>query len=66
MQPYPMAIRRQIIVKYQRGLDTAEIAEDYGYCVAGVHRVRQRYEESGSLEPRVAKRVVNQSSTNLL
>jgi transposase len=55
MQPYPMAIRRQIIAKYQRGLDTTDIAEDYGYCVAGVRRIRQRYEETGSLEPQVGK-----------
>jgi transposase len=55
MQPYPMAIRRQIIAKYQRGLDTADIAEDYGYCVAGVRRIRQRYEQTGSLEPLVGK-----------
>lgn len=55
MEAYPLAVRRQIIAKYQKGLSTEEIAEDYGYCVAGVRRVRQRFEETGSLEPRRGK-----------
>ena|SRR6185437_16865644 len=55
MEAYPMAVRRQIIAKYERGLSTEEIAADYGYCVAGVRRVRQRFEETGSLEPKKTK-----------
>ena len=52
MEPYPIAVRKRIIQKYQGGLDTTDIAEDYGYCVAGVRRVWQRFRETGSLEPR--------------
>ena len=55
MEPYPMAVRRQIIAKYRKQLSTEEIAADYGYSVAGVRRVRQRFEETGSLEPRKGK-----------
>ena len=52
MEPYPLSVRRRIIEMYQRGDSTEEIAEVFGYCVAGVRRIRQRYEETGSLEPR--------------
>ena len=55
MEPYPLSVRKKIIEKYQSGLDTADIAEDYGYCVAGVRRVWQRFRESGSIEPKSTK-----------
>jgi transposase len=55
MEPYPLSVRRKIVQKYQSGLDTEDIAADYGYCVAGVRRVWQRFRETGSLEPRQGK-----------
>ena len=55
MEAYPLSIRRKIIERYQAGESTEEIAERYGYCVSGVRRVRQRYEETGSVEPRKTK-----------
>lgn len=55
MEPYPIAVRKRIIDKYQAGLETTDIAEDYGYCVAGVRRVWQRFRETGSVEPKHGK-----------
>lgn len=55
MEPYPLSVRRRIIEMYRRGDSTEEIADVFGYCVAGVRRIRQRYEETGSLEPRKTK-----------
>ena len=52
MEAYPPSIRRRIIALYRSGESTEEIAERFGYCVAGVRRVRQRFEETGSIEPR--------------
>lgn len=52
MEPYPLSIRKQIVKKYQAGLDTEDIAADYGFCIAGVRRVWQRFRETGSVEPR--------------
>ena len=39
--------RRRIIDLYQRGLDTADIAELFGASLAGVRRVWQQYREEG-------------------
>lgn len=55
MEAYPLSIRKKIIEKYEAGLDTADIAEDFGYCVSGVRRIRQRFKETGSLLPRQTK-----------
>jgi transposase len=55
MEPYPLSVRRKIVKKYQSGLDTEDIAEDYGYCIAGVRRVWQRFRETGSIEPKQGK-----------
>jgi len=55
MEPYPIAVRKRIIDHYQAGLETADIAEDYGYCVAGVRRVWQRFRETGSFEAKQGK-----------
>ncbi len=52
MEAYPLSIRKKIIEKYSAGLDTADIAEGFGYCVSGVRRIRQRFDETGSLLPR--------------
>jgi transposase len=55
MEAYPLSIRKKIIEKYNAGLDTADIAEDFGYCVSGVRRIRQRFKQTGSLLPRQSK-----------
>lgn len=55
MEPYPSSIRKRVIELYRSGESTEEIAERFGYCVAGVRRVRQRFEETGSVEPRQTK-----------
>jgi transposase len=55
MERYPLSVRQQIVRKYQAGLDTADIAEDYGYSLAGVRRVWQRFRETGSVEPQRGK-----------
>jgi transposase len=55
MEAYPLSIRRRIIELYRSGESTREIAERFGYCVAGVRRIRQRFEETGSIEPRTTK-----------
>ena len=54
--PYPLSVRRRIIELYEQGWETDEIAEYYDYCPSGVRRVRQRHEETGSVEPRDGKR----------
>ena len=56
MTPYPTPIRRRIIELYGTGLETEEIAGVLGYSVAGVRRVRQRFGETGSVEPKSGKR----------
>lgn len=56
MEAYPLSVRRRIIELYRSGESTEEIARRYGYCVAGVRRVRQRFEETGSVEPLKTKR----------
>lgn len=55
MEPYPLSVRKRIVEKYQSGLETADIAEDYGYCIAGVRRIWQRFRETGTLQPRGGK-----------
>jgi transposase len=52
MEPYPLSVRKRIIQMYRAGDSTEEIAGVFGYCVAGVRRIRQRFEETGSLLPR--------------
>ena len=56
MEAIPVPIRRRIIVLYERGKSTGEIAEGNGYCVAAVRRVRQHLRERGTLEPQIHKR----------
>lgn len=55
MEAYPLSIPRRTIALYRSGESTEGIAERFGYCVAGVCRVRQRFEETGSLERRKTK-----------
>lgn len=51
MARYPAMMRRRIVELYEQDYSTAEIAEVFGVCEAGVRRVRQRLRERGTLEP---------------
>jgi transposase len=51
MKAIPVVVRERILKLYDQGKDTAEIAASFGYCVAAVRRVRQRFKERGTLEP---------------
>ena len=56
MEAIPVEIRKRIIVLYERGKQTGEIAEGIGYCVAAVRRVRQHLRERGTLQPQTHRR----------
>jgi transposase len=51
MRAFPVPVRQRILQLYQAGKDPRQIAEDSGYCVAAVRRVRQQFRERGTLEP---------------
>ena len=51
MRAISVPMRQRILQLYDQGESTAEIAESLGFCVAAVRRVRQQYQERGSLEP---------------
>ncbi len=51
MKAIPVATRQRILELYEEGRSTEEIAEFLGFCVAAVRRVRQRFQERGTLEP---------------
>jgi len=51
MRAIPVPVRQRILELYDRGRDTRQIAEFCGYCVAAVRRVRQQFQERGTLEP---------------
>lgn len=51
MKAIPVAVRERILQLYDQGRTTAELAASFGYCVAAVRRVRQRFQERGTLEP---------------
>ena len=52
MRAIPIPIRKRILELYQRGKSTREISQFSGFCVAAVRRVRQRFGERRTLEPR--------------
>jgi len=52
MTPIPVPVRRRILQLYERGKSTREIAQWFGFCVAAVRRVRQQFQQRGTLEPR--------------
>jgi transposase len=52
MTPIPVSVRRRILQLYERGKSTREIAQWFGFCVAAVRRVRQQFQQRGTLEPR--------------
>jgi transposase len=52
MTPIAVPIRQRILQLYERGKSTREIAQFCGFCVAAVRRVRQRFRQRGTLQPR--------------
>jgi transposase len=54
MEAFTIRERRKIIGLYQGGLETEEIAEQFGASVSGVRRVWQQYREQGRDEPAYA------------
>lgn len=52
MTPIPVPVRQRVLQLYDRGKSTQEIAQFCGYCVAAVRRVRQQFQQRGTLEPR--------------
>ena len=51
MRAIPLPARERIIRLYEQGKTTREIAEFLGFCVAAVRRVRQQFQQRGTLEP---------------
>jgi len=51
MKAIPVPVRERILQLYAQGKSTVEIAASFGYCIAAVRRVRQRFQERGTLEP---------------
>ena len=51
MSAIPVELRQRILRLYERGKSTRAIADALGFCVAAVRRVRQQYQERGSLAP---------------
>ena len=51
MKAIPVELRERILHLYEQGKSTVDIAAGLGYCVAAVRRVRQRFQERGTLEP---------------
>jgi transposase len=47
----PVSARQRIIELYEQGKSTRDISAFLGYCVAAVRRVRQQFEERGTLQP---------------
>src|ERR1700683_3503012 len=52
MTPIPVPVRQRIVQLYDRGKSTREIAQFCGFCVAAVRRVRQQFQQRGTLQPR--------------
>jgi transposase len=51
MKAIPLRVRERILMLYNQGKSTREIATSFGYCVAAVRRVRQHFKERGTLAP---------------
>jgi len=52
MRAIPLSARERIIRLYEHGKSTREIADFLGFCVAAVRRVRQQFQQRGTLQPR--------------
>ena len=53
MKAIPVSTRRRILRLYEYGKKTRDISEFLGFCVAAVRRVRQQFQERGTLEPQL-------------
>ena len=51
MKAIAVATRQRILTLYEQGRSTEEISAFFGFCVAAIRRVRQQYQERGTLEP---------------
>jgi len=51
MRAIPVSARERILQLYEQGKSTREIADFFGFCVAAVRRVRQQFQERGTLQP---------------
>jgi transposase len=51
MRAIPLPTRERILQLYEQGKSTREIADFFGFCVAAVRRVRQQFQERGTLRP---------------
>ena len=51
MKAIPVPMRQRILELYDQGKTTAEISAFIGFCVAAVRRVRQQFQERGTLQP---------------
>jgi len=51
MEAIPVPTRKWIVELYAENETTEEIADRVGYCVAAVRRVRQHFQERGTLQP---------------
>jgi transposase len=51
MRAIPLPVRERILQLYERGKSTREISEFLGFCLAAVRRVRQQFQERGTLQP---------------
>jgi len=54
MEAFSKRERRKIISLYQSGLDTADIAQEFGASESGIRRVWQQFREEGRDEPAFA------------
>jgi len=52
VQAIPVSTRQRILELYGQGKSTQDIAAFLGFCVAAVRRVRQQFQERGTLQPR--------------
>jgi len=51
MRAIPLSARERIMRLYEQGKGTREIAGFFGFCVAAVRRVRQQFQQRGTLQP---------------
>ncbi len=50
--PYSQDLRDRVLAAYERGMQTAQIADLFAVSRAWARRVRQRFRESGETQPR--------------
>lgn len=50
--PYSLDLRARILIAYDRGMETKEVADTFGVSPAWARRVKQRRRERGEVRPR--------------